>query len=52
VPNSYNDKNDYPIKCDEWYINDTENIIIIKYNEDIINEDEINNILQKIHNKE
>jgi predicted MFS family arabinose efflux permease len=46
------DKLDNLNGCDEWYINDTENIIIIKYDEDIVNEDEINNILQKIHNKE
>lgn len=31
--------------CDEWYINDTENIIIIKYDEDIINEAAIKEII-------
>ncbi len=31
--------------CDEWYINDTENIIIIKYNEDVLNEDKIKELI-------
>ena len=32
--------------CDEWYINDTEKIIIVKYNEDITSEDDIKGILK------
>ncbi len=31
--------------CDEWYINNTENIIIIKYNEDILSEEKIKQLL-------
>jgi len=33
--------------CDEWYINNTENIIIVKYDEDIITKNEINKIILK-----
>ena len=33
-------------EIDEWYINDTENIIIVKYDSDKINEDAILNILK------
>ncbi|PIF04241.1 MAG: MFS transporter [Arcobacter sp.] len=29
--------------CDEWYINNTENLIIIKYDEDLLNEDKLLN---------
>jgi MFS family permease len=32
--------------CDEWYINNSEKIIIIKYDEDIIDEDKIKDILK------
>lgn len=32
--------------CDEWYINNTENIIIIKYNEDLLSEETILNKIQ------
>ncbi len=32
--------------CDEWYINNTENIIIIKYDEDTLSEDEIKQIIK------
>jgi predicted MFS family arabinose efflux permease len=32
--------------CDEWYINNTENIIIIKYNEDLIKEEQIKDIIK------
>ncbi|MCK5110443.1 MAG: MFS transporter [Arcobacteraceae bacterium] len=31
--------------CDEWYINNTENIIIVKYDEELLNEDKIKQIL-------
>ena len=33
--------------CDEWYINNTENIIIIKYDDDITSEDEVKELIQK-----
>ncbi|MEA3314449.1 MAG: MFS transporter [Campylobacterota bacterium] len=32
--------------CDEWYINNTENIIIIKYDKDIIDEDKLIELLK------
>jgi len=32
--------------CIEWYINDTENIIIVRYNSDIISADEIQNLIK------
>ncbi|MEA2016974.1 MAG: MFS transporter [Campylobacterota bacterium] len=32
--------------CDEWYINNTEKIIIVKYDEEITNEEDIKNILK------
>jgi hypothetical protein len=31
---------------DEWYLNNTENLIIIKYDEDIIDEDKIKKIIK------
>ena len=37
--------------CDEWYINDTENIIIIKYDEELTTKEEIKKILQKTQTK-
>ena len=37
--------------CDEWYINDTENIIIIKYDEELTTKEEIKKILQKAQPK-
>ncbi len=33
--------------CDEWYINNTENIVIIKYDDDITSEDEVKTLIQK-----
>jgi predicted MFS family arabinose efflux permease len=36
----YQELNESP-GCEEWYINNTENIVIVKYNADIISEDEI-----------
>jgi len=33
--------------CKEWYINDTENLVVVKYDEDIINEEQIKEILKK-----
>jgi MFS family permease len=33
--------------CVEWYVNNSENIIIIKYNSDILNKEAINNLLSK-----
>jgi hypothetical protein len=32
--------------CIEWYINDTENIIIVRYNSDIITPQEIQNLIK------
>jgi MFS family permease len=32
--------------CKEWYINDTEKLVVVKYNEDITNEDKIRAYLQ------
>jgi len=32
--------------CDEWYINNTENIIIIKYDQDLLNEEQIINTIK------
>ena len=31
--------------CKEWYINDTEKVVIVKYDEDITNEEDIRNVL-------
>ncbi|MGB3750379.1 MAG: MFS transporter, partial [Arcobacteraceae bacterium] len=32
--------------CDEWYINNTENIIIVKYDQDLLNEEQIINTIK------
>lgn len=32
--------------CDEWYINNTENIIIVKYDDDLLNEEQIINTIK------
>jgi len=32
--------------CDEWYINNTENIIIIKYDEDLLSQEKIKEIIK------
>ena len=32
--------------CDEWYINNTENIVIVKYDDDLTSEDNIKQLIQ------
>ena len=44
-PNNYG-KLDLLNGCDEWYINNTENLLIVKYDEDITNEEKILNTLK------
>ncbi len=31
--------------CKEWYINDTEHVVVVKYDEDLTNEEEIRKLL-------
>jgi len=46
INNSNLDKLDAMQGIDEWYINDTENIVIVKYNNDFITQETIQNTLK------
>ena len=45
--NENNNKLDSLNGVDEWYINNTENIIVVKFDNDIVNEEYINNLILK-----